>query len=175
MSFGLEGLIFMHKATWISATVWLLFVPAYAQNRSSNGPEATVRSLIQRDKDARLASRLPSTPDQYMLTQFTKAFNASWANAMSRGKDGPVIDGDLITGRQTVTRITLKSAATAEDGDFAMVSTGVIYFDEEGLKKPHSEIVRFFLHKEDGVWKIDDINSGDQQSIRTYFKKSYGK
>lgn len=149
--------------------------PATVHGQVNDGPDAAVRSLVLKDKNARLIDRLPMKPDAYMKGQFTNAFNASWENAMSRGKDEPVIDGDIITGRQTVKRVTLKSSAVAENGDFAMVSTNIVYIDEEGPRKAHSETVRFFLRKEQGTWKVDDINAGDQDSIRTYFRKSYGK
>lgn len=149
--------------------------PATVYGQVGGGPEAVVRALVLKDKTARLTTQLPAKPNGYMKKQFTSAFNASWANAMSRGRDEPVIDGDLITGRQTVTRVTLKSSAVAENGDFAMVSTNIVYVDEDGPRKSHSETVRFFLKKEQGIWKVDDINAGDLESIRTNFKKSYGQ
>ncbi|WP_162501380.1 DUF3828 domain-containing protein [Methylobacterium crusticola] len=150
-------------------------VPTAAGSQMSSGPEALVRALIERDRDAKLATLLPERPDDDMRRHFTEAFNASWANAMSHSKDEPVLDGDIITGRQTVTRVIMKSAHAAETGDVAMVNTNVVYFDEAGSRKPHRTVVRFFLKREAGLWKVDDISSGDEPSIRTYFKTSYGR
>jgi hypothetical protein len=161
--------------TFLYAALIVMAPPLPARAQTASDPQAIVRALIARDRDANLIVALPVRPNDYMRKVFTQAFNASWANAMSHNNDEPVFDGDFITGYQTVTRVLLKSAATAENGDFAMVSTNIVYFNDEGPRKPHAETVRFFLKKEVGSWKIDDIHSGEQESIRTNFKKSYGK
>ncbi len=101
--------------------------PASVSNQISSGPEALVKAMIERDRDANLATLLPDEPDDYMRRHFTKAFNASWANAMSHSKDEPILDGDIITGLQTVTRVIVKSAHAAETDDVAMVITDIVY------------------------------------------------
>lgn len=137
---------------------------------SGDPPTDIVRNLIAKDTGG-WSGIFAEKPTSIMKHFFTEGFNRSWAKAMTHNQDEPVLDGDPITGQQMVTRVQIISIDGGETRLGLAHVVALLKVSAGGETK--SEQVRFDLKLEGRGWKIDDIKSGDMQSIRTYFRKSY--
>lgn len=150
---------------------------AAASDRGSAGPVlgaapvGVVRGLIAQDTGG-WGTVFAETPTVAMRRYFTAAFNGSWTAAMKHNADEPVLDGDPITGRQSVTRVDQQSLTGGETGAATARVTATLKVTAEG--RAETETVSFDLKLENRRWKIDDITAQNRPSIRTYFRTSYG-
>ncbi len=102
-----------------------------------------------------------------MQKYFTVEFIAVWVAAMRHNKEGPVYDGDPMTGLQEIESVTIKDS-----------QTDVITFDRatvtvSAVAHPDGEklIIHFDMKREDAAWKIDDIYRSGQQPLRDYLRR----
>jgi hypothetical protein len=138
----------------------------------TDDPAAVVTEIVKMDKGG-WEPVFAVKPTALMRRYFTQAFNRSWTVAMSHNSEGPVLDGDPITGDQSVTRVALKSTRASGGADKATVAAELLV-TEDGVKDAIPQTVVFSLAREAGAWKIDDIKSANMPSLRAYFKKTYG-
>lgn len=134
-------------------------------------PESVVRGLVAQDTGG-WSNIFDNKPTAIMRQYFTDGFNASWAKAMTHNQDEPVLDGDPITGMQTVTRVQTLSTSGGETGPATARVIAKLKVTYGGTVQ--QEQVAFDLKLERQHWKVDDITSGAMPSIRRYFRKSYG-
>ena len=138
---------------------------------AADDPAAAVIAVVKLDKGD-WAPVFDSKPTALMKQYFTAAFNKSWAAAMSHNKDEPVLDGDPITGEQSVTGVALKSTKVSGDAGRTLVTAElVVSHDGEAARR---EFVVFTMAREAGIYKIDDIMGVGMPSLRAYFRKNYG-
>ena len=133
---------------------------------------APVVAVIKLDKGD-WAPVFAEKPTALMKLYFTEGFNASWVAAMRHNHDEPVLDGDPVTGAQSVTAVKLQSTKVGQSGDATTVTAQVL-ISQEGEKKPQPETIVFTMKREAGAYRIDDISVPDQPSLRGYFRKKFG-
>jgi Protein of unknown function (DUF3828) len=108
-------------------------------------------------------------PKGRMTEFFTKGFIAAWDAAFENNKGQPFMDGDPISGVQTLKSLTPKSikVESASDTEARVAATVFVQSDRSG-----DENLTFNLKRESGVWKIDDIGSPVEPSLHGYLVKS---
>jgi hypothetical protein len=140
-------------------------------NRSDLGdPAATVSTVFKlnyRHNEPSPIFDFNEKPNSLMQKYFTAEFIAAWVAAMRHNKEGPVDDGDPLTGLQEIESVTIKSSQTdLITFDRATVTDSIVaHPDEEKL------IIRFDMKRENAVWKIDDISQSGQQPLREYLRR----
>lgn len=147
----------------------------------AKGPADVVSKVIAASRSERppLFS-FDDKPTAQMRTLFTTGFNYAWAKAMSSSQDGPVIDGDPVTGKQGVTNVKLRSVDAGNAGGDAVTVVARIAISAGGAP-PEDETIRFAMRKESGAWKVDDIAydfgpSGMRMDpIRAFLRKTAGE
>lgn len=109
-------------------------------------------------------------PGGPMRRYFTKGFMTSWSAALAHNKDRPFLDGDLISGYQTVKSLTIRRIHTDSLSE-AQASVTTTLFVQLGAP-PLTLDVRFSLKREAGTWKIDDISNKVVPSLHNFLNKA---
>lgn len=143
-----------------------------AVSSAESAPTAVVTELVNQDKGS-WGTSFAEKPTAFMQRMFTDGFNRSWASAMKHNQDEPVLDGDPVTGWQSVSSVKIRSVKATQNGDTASVTADVLVI-EQNTKMAKPEHLRFAMKQEHSVWKIDDIFYPTMPSIRSYFKTNYG-
>jgi hypothetical protein len=133
-------------------------------------PAATVSAVVKLDYFRSPLFNFNEQPTPLMQKFFTSGFIAVWVAAMRHNKEGPVLDGDPLTGLQGVRSVTLKSTQTnLITSDHATVTALVVALpDGSTFTKPQEQNLRFQMERENSVWRINDIGSSAQPSLRGY-------
>ena len=128
-------------------------------------PSDVVSAVLMADTNPTLfAEKLSPLMRKY----FTSNFVAIWAKAMRASTDGPILDGDPVSGFQSVKSLTPKSLksdlASGEQGK--VTASVMVNFTDGSPPKPIE--VRFDMRNSGGTWKIQDISNDAQASLQTY-------
>jgi hypothetical protein len=146
-------------------TLLLFSLIAAAESQNDRSPQQVVEYVVKHDD---WGSKNPelfadhTTPA--MRENFTKSFIKHWERALKKNQSTPVLDGDILTWRQNISRVKLNSAVgkKAKGPNQAIVEADLSFSNEDdGLE---SKVVRFVLKKESGAWKIDDFYSREKDT-----------
>jgi Protein of unknown function (DUF3828) len=139
--------------------------PDAAQKPSD--PAGIVSTAIKMDRQN--TPLFDEGPKGRMKEFFTKDFMAAWDAAFANNKGQPFMDGDPISGFQTVKSLTLKNlkVQSTTDIEARVTATVLVQSDRSG-----DENLKFILKREAGSWKIDDISSPVEPSLHAYLEKS---
>jgi Protein of unknown function (DUF3828) len=130
-----------------------------------NDPAGIVSTAIKMDRQN--TPLFDEGPKGRMNEFFTKVFIADWDAAAEKVPD--FMDGDPISGFQGLESLTLKNlkVESATDTDAKVAATVLVKSQRSG-----DENLTFNLKREAGSWKIDDIGSAVEASIRGYLVKT---
>jgi len=149
---------------------WALIVVSYlavvgASLSAAQTPAQVVTTVLKLDKGTDLLS---AEPNRAMRRHFTRAFVNAWRAALKFNEDVPFMDGDAISGYQTVKSLTLKNLNVDASNPSRVVVTASVFVDSE---TPETEDIRFTLLQEAGAWKIDDVGNNFDHSLHAYLDK----
>ena len=136
-------------------------------------PPGTVSAVVKLDDQRSSLFSFNDQPTPLMRKYFTADFITVWIAAMRHNKDQPVLDGDPLTGLQGVKSLVFKSHRTdLINSDPAAVTAQVVAQpDGSTFTRPNEMNLRFDMKREDGSWKIKDVSSPSQPSLRAYLSR----
>jgi hypothetical protein len=130
-----------------------------------NDPAGVVSTAIKMDRmNTPLFSEKPTGR---MKEFFTRGFIADWDAAAEKVPD--FMDGDPISGFQGLESLTLKNlkVESTTDTESKVAATVLVKSQRSG-----DENLTFNLKRDAGSWKIDDIGSAVEASLRGYLVKT---